>query len=340
MGADVVALVCSPAILEPGATATCPATITVTQADLDAGSIANTATGRAVPPSGPMVQIPSNTVTLLSAAGPAIEATKSASTSNYDSVGDVIAFVISVRNAGNVSVGQVSVTDTNVDAGSVTCPAGTLAPGETAECTARHTVTQGDIEAGQVVNVATASATAPNGLKLTRETNQISVPAIISPKLSLAKSGGLNDTDRNGLADVGETIDYVITATNTGNVIIPQVTITDPMLSSMACIPSASTSLAPGATMRCSRSHVVVPANIADGLIVNTATARGERDRVTFKVSANKVIAATPGQGGKIPVTGTDVLGPLGVGAACLGVGGIAIIAAKRRRRRRPPAIL
>ena len=43
---------CPPGALAPGASVDCTATYTVTQADIDAGSIANTATATGTPPAG------------------------------------------------------------------------------------------------------------------------------------------------------------------------------------------------------------------------------------------------------------------------------------------------
>ena len=66
-----------------------------------------------------------------------------------------------VTNTGNVTLTGVTVDDPKV--GTVTCPATTLAPAESTTCTATYTLTQADVDAGEVVNNATASGTPPTG---------------------------------------------------------------------------------------------------------------------------------------------------------------------------------
>jgi hypothetical protein len=68
--------------------------------------------------------------------------------------GDTDTYV--VTNTGTVTLaGPVTVTD---DHAPVTCPPGALAPGAAMVCTASYTITQADMSAGAVTNVATAHA--------------------------------------------------------------------------------------------------------------------------------------------------------------------------------------
>ena len=44
-----------------------------------------------------------------------------------------------------------------------------------------HTVTQADLDAGSVVNIATADGTDPGGNPVTRPSDPVTVPAVQSP---------------------------------------------------------------------------------------------------------------------------------------------------------------
>ena len=90
-------------------------------------------------------------------------------------------------------------------------------------------MTQADINAGQVVNAALASGTPPVGPEVTDPDTDIE-PLPEAPGILLVKSGTFNDENSDGNADVGETISYAFTVTNTGNVTLTDVTVTDPLV--------------------------------------------------------------------------------------------------------------
>ena len=228
--ADPGSIMCVPATpltLAPGASTTCTPTHTVTQADLDAGSVVNIATAAGTDPGGNPVTDPSDPVTVPAVQGPALTTVKSSLTASYAAVGDVIDYTITVTNTGNVTVDAVDVTDPLADPGSIICvPATplTLAPGASTTCDATHTVTQADLDAGSVVNIATADGTDPGGNPVTDPSDPVTVPAVQAPALTTVKSSSTAN-----YAAVGDVIDYTITVTNTGNVTVDAVDVTDPL---------------------------------------------------------------------------------------------------------------
>ncbi|NRD76932.1 hypothetical protein HPT25_05415 [Bacillus sp. BRMEA1] len=146
-----VQVTCPSGSLAPGEIVTCTAQYGITQADLDAGSVTNVATATA---SG----VTSNqaTLTVQAVQNKSLSLVKTASSTTYSAVGDVINYHYEVKNTGNVSLnGPVTVDDNKVQ---VTCPSGGLAPGEIVTCTAQYGITQADLDAGSVTNVATATA--------------------------------------------------------------------------------------------------------------------------------------------------------------------------------------
>ena len=150
--------VCDVTTLAPGEFATCTASHTVTQADLDAGTVTNNASATGTPSGGTLVD-PTDTATATADQNPALTLDKTITAGDpYSTVGATIDYQYIVTNTGNVTISAISVSDDNVDAAPV-CDVTTLEPGEFATCTASHTVTQADLDAGTVTN--NASATAP-----------------------------------------------------------------------------------------------------------------------------------------------------------------------------------
>ena len=155
------------ASLAPGATVTCTATYTTTQADVDAGSISNTGSVEASPPSGPDVS-DSSPLTLAATQSPHISLTKSANPTTYSGPGTPITYSYAVENMGNVTLSSATVTDpmsglSAIDCGNSSNVIASLAPGATVTCTATYTTTQADVDAGSISNIGSVEASPPSG---------------------------------------------------------------------------------------------------------------------------------------------------------------------------------
>lgn len=157
-------------VLAPTQSATATASYPITQADIDAGSVANTATSSGTTDAG--ADTPSNeadTLTPITQA-PAIALTKTADATDIQSpaqAGETIAYTFVITNTGNTTLSAATIADqlTGLSAIGYTWPGadGALVPGGTATATASYAITNADIAAGQVVNTATDSGTAPGG---------------------------------------------------------------------------------------------------------------------------------------------------------------------------------
>ena len=127
---------------------------TVTQGDVDAGQVENTATAAAAELSADETASVSTEVDQERGLSLAIEPP-----STYVSVGAEIEYRYKVSNSGTVTLtGAVTIADDTVSG--ITCevlPEGVLGPGEETTCTGRYRVQQGDVDAGQVANRATAT---------------------------------------------------------------------------------------------------------------------------------------------------------------------------------------
>ena len=261
------AVTCPVATLAPGVSTTCTASYTVSQTDIDAGSIANTATASGTPPVGaPVTDTDARTVPVVQA--PSVSLAKTATPATVSAAGDVVAYSFLVTNTGNVTVSSVAVSDPLPGLSTVTCPVATLAPGVSTTCTASYTVTQPDVDGGSIVNTATASGTPPTGAAVI-DIDSATVTAPPAPSISLVKSAAPGT-----VSAAGDVVTYSFAVTNTGNVTLSSVGVSDPLpgLSAVTC-PVAT--LAPGASTTCTASYTVAQDDVDDGSISNTATAAG-----------------------------------------------------------------
>jgi hypothetical protein len=67
-----------------------------------------------------------------------------------------------------------------------------------------------------------------------------------------------------------------MTATNDGNVTLRNVSISDPPLGALSCLPTQPATLAPTQTLTCSGSRVVTNADFTAGALTNTAIVAGD----------------------------------------------------------------
>ena len=252
---------------------------TLTQAEVDAGTFTNTATATGTPSAGPNVtSTDPDTQALL--AEPSITITKTGTlnkgANNRADAGDTISYVFSITNTGNVTLTAVGISDPNA---TITGGTVTLAPGATnsATFTGVHTLTQAEVDAGTFTNTATVSGKPPFGVNVTA-TDPDTQTLVEAPAITLAKVGSQN-MGANGRIDAGETISYNLTVTNTGNVTLSNVTVTDPVIGITG---SPIASLAPGASSILTGSYTVTQANIDAGTFTNTASTQGTSPKTTI----------------------------------------------------------
>ena len=278
----------------------CTAPYTITQADLDAGSITNTGTASGKPQTGSAVTATSS-LTITASDAPSVSVVKTASVANYSAPGTPITYSYLVTNTGNVDLSAVSVTDPQMSLSAISCPSATLAPTASETCTATYTTTQADVDAGLIINTGTASGTFQTGPAVTA-TSTLTIPAIDTPALTLVKSASVGIYTASGTP-----ITYFFLITNSGNVTLTALSITDPHvgLSAISCPYSF---LAPGIAEGCTATYTTTPADITAGSITNTASASG---KAPSGVSVASLPSSITIHTGTVTVTvGTSTSGP------------------------------
>ncbi|MEO6468378.1 MAG: hypothetical protein ABIP21_04700, partial [Acidimicrobiia bacterium] len=284
-------ITCSPtqgSTLASGATMSCTATYTVTQADVDAGSIVNTGTVTGKDPSNTTVtKTASKTVT--AAQSSSLSLSKSATPSSGVAAGSVVTYALTGTNTGTTTIHNVTVTDPLI--GTLSCtpstPA-TLAPNATITCTGTYTVTQANVDAGSFLNTATIDG-------LTLANNPVSATGTKTVTATQTSTVGLTKTASPSTGVVAsDVVTYTITGTNTGTVTLHNVSVTDPLVGALSCTPSTPGTLAPNATITCTGTYTVTQANVDAGSYVNTATINGlNPSNAAVSNTASKTVTAS-----------------------------------------------
>jgi gliding motility-associated-like protein/uncharacterized repeat protein (TIGR01451 family) len=279
-------------------TATITASYILTQADIDAGQVTNSAlaigkdpknndvkdiSGTAVDNDTPTVIDLSNTLNpkiALVKTGVFVDENKD----GFAQVGETIKYAFAVTNTGNVTITNIVVTDPKVTV--IGNPIASLAVGATnnTTITASYILTQADIDAGQVTNSALAIGKDPknndvkdiSGTAVDNDTpTVIDLSNTLNPKIALVKTGIFVDENKDGFAQVGETINYAFAVTNTGNVTITNIVVSDPKVT---VVGNPIASLAVGATNNTTitASYILTQADIDAGQVTNSALAIGK----------------------------------------------------------------
>ena len=257
------------ATLVPGATTTFTADYTVTQTDIDAGgNVTNI-----VAASSTEATTVKDTLDIPVTQRADLTILKTANKTEI-SAPQKITYEISVENTGNTSLTEVVLTD--LFAGGVTYISGDtdndaeIDIDETWIYSADYDATQADVDAGvDLVNIASVNTNET-------EPKQDTAATIIAdePGLILTKQGTFIDGNQNGLAEVGEIIEYIFIVENTGNVTLTNVMVSDPKVD----VQGGSATIVVGNTDNSTFTgeYILTQTDIDNGKVDNTATATSD----------------------------------------------------------------
>ncbi|MFI6131519.1 hypothetical protein [Micromonospora sp. NPDC051141] len=300
--ADLGPITCPVTTLAPGASTTCTATYTVTQADLDHGSLTDTATAHGTPAGGetPVDSDPSTLTVPGAEVNASISVEKTSTSTEFVAVGEQVPYLFVVVNTGGLTLSNVNVTDvqtppsSNADLGPITCPVTTLAPGASTTCTATYTVTQADLDHGSLTDTATAHGTpAGSQTPIDSDPSTLTLPdANPVASIDVVKS-----STTVAITEAGQKVDYTYRVVNTGGSTLTNVTVNDTLLppadrenqTAITCgpdnVPNGTVTLAPGESVECRATYTVSAEDFAQASLLDTATATGTPPRGPAPVS-------------------------------------------------------
>ena len=223
---------------------------------------------------------------------PALTLVKSAMESSYYAAGQTINYNYLVTNTGNVTLSGVSVVDAHAGLIGLSCPDTKLAPSASETCSATYQVTPTDLNAGSIVNTATAQGVPPGtATPISSPPSEVTVPlaaiGILKQVCGTEVAADCGPGDNGpwvSSVDVpeGDTAYWKVTVTNKGDTPLANVTISDPLVPSCDI---TGVTLAVGASIRtyCTLPNISVT-------VVNVATASFAGELPPFPSSSAQVM--------------------------------------------------
>ena len=258
----------------PGETQTFEASYVVTEADVIARKVVNNATGEAENPDPKKEETPvtpGEKEDPVETPNPGLTVVKTSDTEGQVTLGQKITYTITVTNNGNVTISGVKLVDPLTRDN---WTLGKIKPGETVTREATYTVTEKDIIAGKVENHATATGKDPSGNEVTDEGEKTVTTEPSKPHITVTKE--TISTPKNGETyALGEKITYKITAKNTGNLTLTNVTVSDELTGDTGDKAfKIDGEFKPGDEKTFKTSYTVTEADLGK-TVVNVATATG-----------------------------------------------------------------
>ena len=260
---------CPQSTLAPGVSETCTAAHAITQGEVDAGSVSETATASALNPHANAVSSAESRVTVTASPASALSISASSTSAPFQQAGDVIAYSYLVANTGATTLQGLTVDATRIAAADIVCPQSQLAPGASETCTGTAVVSQAEVDAGAVTNTATVTGADPHGVAVSSGGSTVTVSGDLTTSMTLSATAL---THRYTAA--GDVLAYRYVITDTGATTLTGLTVDDDHVApaDLSC-PSAM--LASGTSMTCTGTYAVTEADVDAGSVTVTATAAG-----------------------------------------------------------------
>ncbi len=216
----------------------------------------------------------------------------------------LLSYQINVENTGNTSLTDIVISDTLpdgspavisgpiADIGSV----GVLDVAESWTYLAQFSATQGDVDAGLALTNTVSVSTAQAGTQSdTAVTNVAQAPAITIVKTAV----------ESDFTSISNTINYTFTVSNTGNVVLSNIVVADPIADpgSLSCALVQPFTLLPGEQTTCTATRSVVIDDITATQIVNVASVTAtDPNNTEISASSNTVVVPML----RVPPVATD----------------------------------
>ena len=214
-------------ILAPGEAQTFDVRYVVTENDVLEGKVINNATGTATDPTDPDESktpvTPGEKEDPIETPNPSLAVVKTSDKTGVVKLGETITYTITVTNNGNVTINDIEVTDELTgNTGDNAFTIDRLAVGETKQFTATYTVTEDDILEGTIVNRATAIGKDPRNEEVTGD-GEVRVDTEEKDSHLTVSKETTSEPENGEKYALGETINYLITVTNDGNLTLTNV---------------------------------------------------------------------------------------------------------------------